>query len=367
MGRGSPQFFVGDVDERRAARPLRAFPRRRDPVAGKPRDAIRQHRPVEEHAAHQDLADVLASEDRFHARHGACFGGVDTYDLGVGKRADRERGPQLVRPVHVGRVLHLTGDLLATVDANLVVRQDAVAGFLGRRGHAHAPRCGGRSPELRHPSAPPRSAFPRIGGAMAVQIATRIIDGDGHILEDHAGSSSTCRPSSNGSRTTAPTRCSRRSITCTPGTRSRRHRCARSGPRSQRNCGRRSSTTAASNGPRSTRLEALAYGRSSAPNIRSPCRAYNDWLYAAYTNVDKRFKGIAIIDADPAAAVLELRRAVTELGFTRRDAASNGLAMTLGSKYYWPVYGESERLGCGIRCTVVATTGSGWISSTCSS
>jgi predicted TIM-barrel fold metal-dependent hydrolase len=49
---------------------------------------------------------------------------------------------------------------------------------------------------------------------------------------------------------------------------------------------------------------------------------------------------------DPALAASELRRAVTELGFIGAMLPSNGLPLPLGSKIYWPVFEEANRLGC---------------------
>ncbi|MEK7217051.1 MAG: amidohydrolase family protein [Chloroflexota bacterium] len=76
-------------------------------------------------------------------------------------------------------------------------------------------------------------------------------------------------------------------------------------------------------------------------------RAYNDWLYETYLARDPRFKGVALIPMqEPEAAVAELRRAVNDLGMCGAMLPSNGLKAHLGSKEYWPVYAEAERLGC---------------------
>jgi len=75
--------------------------------------------------------------------------------------------------------------------------------------------------------------------------------------------------------------------------------------------------------------------------------AYNDWLHARYLKRSSRFKGIALIPLqDPEAAVVELRRAVNELGMMGAMLPSNGLSHPVGSKQYWSVYAEAERLGC---------------------
>ena len=79
------------------------------------------------------------------------------------------------------------------------------------------------------------------------------------------------------------------------------------------------------------------------------CRAYNDWLFHTYVNVDPRFKGMALLPMqDVEEAVNELRRAVTELGMLGAMLPGNGLARSLGVKDFWPVYAEADRLGCSI-------------------
>ena len=76
-------------------------------------------------------------------------------------------------------------------------------------------------------------------------------------------------------------------------------------------------------------------------------RAYNDWLAATYVQSDARFNGMALLPMQvPEAAVEELRRAVEDLGFRGAMLPSNGLKGHLGSREYWPVYAEAERLGC---------------------
>jgi uncharacterized protein len=79
------------------------------------------------------------------------------------------------------------------------------------------------------------------------------------------------------------------------------------------------------------------------------CRAYNDWLSETYVRHDPRFHGMALVPLqDPAEAVKELRRAVVELGLSGAFLPSNGLPLTLGSKPYWPLYAEAERLECAL-------------------
>ena len=51
---------------------------------------------------------------------------------------------------------------------------------------------------------------------------------------------------------------------------------------------------------------------------------------------------------DPQAAAKELRRAIKELGMVGAMLPSNGEGIKghLGSKIYWPLYEEAEKLGC---------------------
>ena len=78
-------------------------------------------------------------------------------------------------------------------------------------------------------------------------------------------------------------------------------------------------------------------------------QAYNDWLHATYVKRSSRFKGMALIPMqDPEAARTELRRAVEELGFVGAMLPSFGLPDHLGSKTYWGVYEEADRLGCAL-------------------
>ncbi len=95
---------------------------------------------------------------------------------------------------------------------------------------------------------------------------------------------------------------------------------------------------------------ALSYGKIvSRDYAAAVCRAYNDWLAETYVQFNPRFKGMEIIPMqDPEVAVQELRRAVTELGLLGAMLPTNGLAEPLGSKQYWPIYAEAERLGCAI-------------------
>ena len=78
-------------------------------------------------------------------------------------------------------------------------------------------------------------------------------------------------------------------------------------------------------------------------------RAYNDWLYETYLQEDPRFQAVAMIPLqDPEAAVKELHRAVTELGFVGGLLPANGLGTHLGDRAFWPVYAAAAELGCAL-------------------
>lgn len=78
-------------------------------------------------------------------------------------------------------------------------------------------------------------------------------------------------------------------------------------------------------------------------------RAYNDWFHQTYLQGSPRFKGMALIPLqEPDAAVEELRRAVRELSMCGAMLPSTGFQSHLGHKRYWPIYEEANRLGCCI-------------------
>lgn len=90
-------------------------------------------------------------------------------------------------------------------------------------------------------------------------------------------------------------------------------------------------------------------------------RAYNNWLHETYVKRDPRFHGMALIPMqDPEQAVIELRRAVEELGFCGAMLPSTGLKDHLGAKEYWPVWTEADRLGCAIGVHGGAHSGMGF-------
>ena len=94
----------------------------------------------------------------------------------------------------------------------------------------------------------------------------------------------------------------------------------------------------------------LAVGRFvSVEWAIAACRAYNNWLYEKYVNASPRIKGMALIPIqDVDAAVDELGRAVNELGMcgAMLPSTGEGIQGHLGSRTYWPIYEEAEKLGC---------------------
>src|ERR1043166_5616480 len=101
---------------------------------------------------------------------------------------------------------------------------------------------------------------------------------------------------------------------------------------------------------------ALSYGKIvSLDAAVEASRAYNDWLYETYLRFNPRFKGMALIPMqDPEEAAKELRRAVTELGMLGAMMPANALAHPRGATAYWSPFAEPDRLrfcsaisGCG--------------------
>lgn len=92
----------------------------------------------------------------------------------------------------------------------------------------------------------------------------------------------------------------------------------------------------------------LSAGRINYPEVAvALCRAYNDWLHDTFMAADPRLCGMALLPLQiPSAAVEELQRTVGERGFKGAMLPSNGLKGHLGSREYWPVYAEAEKLGC---------------------
>jgi uncharacterized protein len=77
--------------------------------------------------------------------------------------------------------------------------------------------------------------------------------------------------------------------------------------------------------------------------------AYNDWVHETYLTRSDRFQAMALLPMqEPSAAVDELHRAVEELGFCGAMLPSTGLKNHLGDKEFWPVYEAADRLGCAL-------------------
>ena len=86
------------------------------------------------------------------------------------------------------------------------------------------------------------------------------------------------------------------------------------------------------------------------PFLRDPewavalCRAYNTMLHAELTSQSPRLKGVALLPLqEPGAAVAELTRAVTGLGFVGGMLPADGYYL-LGHPRFDPLYAEAQRL-----------------------
>jgi len=79
-------------------------------------------------------------------------------------------------------------------------------------------------------------------------------------------------------------------------------------------------------------------------------RAYNNWIHDTYMLRSPRFQAMGLIPLqEPQAAVEELERIVKELGMCGAMLPSTGANMPhLGSERFWPIYEEAERLGCSL-------------------
>jgi len=94
---------------------------------------------------------------------------------------------------------------------------------------------------------------------------------------------------------------------------------------------------------------ALAYGLMREIGFATAtATAYNNWLEAEYTKLDKRLYGVGLMPIEnPEGAILEMRRC--------KQSRKNFVAMllptvtasgkTYGDPSFWPVYAEAERLG----------------------
>jgi predicted TIM-barrel fold metal-dependent hydrolase len=81
-------------------------------------------------------------------------------------------------------------------------------------------------------------------------------------------------------------------------------------------------------------------------------RAYNDWMAETYIGHSSgRFQAAALLPMQvPGAAVAELRRAVTELGFRAATLPAHGLQNHLGSEQFFPIYEAAQELDVGLSC-----------------
>ena len=130
---------------------------------------------------------------------------------------------------------------------------------------------------------------------MSSQLATRIIDGDGHIIEDNAGIIAHMETPY---REIAQRKGIDISATGSSSYRPRRGDAAAARPARPRwdpRAGSISSTTSASTGRCFIRPRRLSYGKIvSLDYAVAVSRAYNDWLYETYMKFNPRFKGMAI-------------------------------------------------------------------------
>jgi len=77
--------------------------------------------------------------------------------------------------------------------------------------------------------------------------------------------------------------------------------------------------------------------------------AYNDYAHEQYAKVSDRLRPVALLPfQDPERAVIELRRAVRELGCRGAVVRTTGLRLPLGHTFYDPIYREAESLGCAL-------------------
>jgi hypothetical protein len=75
-------------------------------------------------------------------------------------------------------------------------------------------------------------------------------------------------------------------------------------------------------------------------------RACNNHFAKDYGARSKRLRPVGVLPMqDPQAAVVELRRAFTELGLVSFELLSTGHLLPLGDPFYYPIYAEAERLG----------------------
>ncbi len=92
----------------------------------------------------------------------------------------------------------------------------------------------------------------------------------------------------------------------------------------------------------------LSVGIIQSPDYATAvCRAYNDYVFHRYSQVNSSLHPMALIPMQSvSAAVAELRRAVVDLGLPGAMLPTRGLPVNLGHEMYWPIYEEAERLDC---------------------
>jgi predicted TIM-barrel fold metal-dependent hydrolase len=74
------------------------------------------------------------------------------------------------------------------------------------------------------------------------------------------------------------------------------------------------------------------------------CRAYNDYI-ASVCREASQLRAVALLPfQDVPSAAAEIKRAVTELGLSGVVLSSFGLKEHIGSRTYWPIYEQMERL-----------------------
>ena len=79
------------------------------------------------------------------------------------------------------------------------------------------------------------------------------------------------------------------------------------------------------------------------------CEAYNDYVYDRYAKVSNLLRPVALLPfQDPERAIVELRRAVRELGCRGAVVRTTGLRLPLGHIFYDPIYREGKNLGCAL-------------------
>jgi hypothetical protein len=76
----------------------------RDLLAYEQHPVPRQHRDIAQQPAHSPVGEILAGEDRMHARDLAGFSGVDTQNVRVGIGTAQDFPPQHTGKLHVGSI-----------------------------------------------------------------------------------------------------------------------------------------------------------------------------------------------------------------------------------------------------------------------